>query len=297
MAHKMKLEGYHLSLTHGFLPSTPPLLRLPAYYEPWEALCSDLHPLRVQQKLGSRVAQLPSLTTAYLVNNSEWRRAYVILGFIASAYIWGAQKPLEVRSQLFRNIQNTLNSTASARSNRSAIGGSGEASGYASYRHVRRTEPVELPTARPTQGQLWSREYERANNIHRLRGWVMVLRPTDRHRSSRRTYHIARPGCYIWGVRWQARNGDESSATNLRSHRCLGGFAPQDVWEMQTRFLLQRDSAVASGYNRRRARNRANNLYPTSRRMRYKSPIMALIWALPLVFEADLAKETVSHDH
>lgn len=93
----MRLEDYQVSVTHGFLPSEPPLERLPEYYEAWEAICSRLYTLRTEKQLVGKIADLHVLSSENLVHEPEWRRAYVLLGFIANAYIWGSQEPLEVR--------------------------------------------------------------------------------------------------------------------------------------------------------------------------------------------------------
>ena len=96
----VQLENYDVSATHGFLPSEPPLRRLPEYYHPWEDICSDLHILNLKCQLADRVAQLPQLDTRYLVIEPQWRRAHVLLGFITNAYIWGPKTPFAVRSLL-----------------------------------------------------------------------------------------------------------------------------------------------------------------------------------------------------
>ena len=102
----LKLEDYEISSTHGFLPSEPPSTELPKYYAPWETISSNLYTLRVEKKLASKIAQLPMLTTHHLTNRSEWRRAYVLLGFIANAYIWGLGKPKEVRTGIPKATHN-----------------------------------------------------------------------------------------------------------------------------------------------------------------------------------------------
>ena len=102
----LKLEDYEVSSTHGFLPSEPPSTELPKYYAPWETISSNLYTLRVEKKLASIIAQLPMLTTHHLTNKSEWRRAYVLLGFIANAYIWGFGKPKEVRARILKVTHN-----------------------------------------------------------------------------------------------------------------------------------------------------------------------------------------------
>lgn len=42
------------------------------------------------------VDALPILSTSRLQCESEWRRAYVVLGFISNSYIWGLEQPKEV---------------------------------------------------------------------------------------------------------------------------------------------------------------------------------------------------------
>ena len=93
----LDLEDYQVSPTHGFLPSSPPIERLSDYYEEWEDICSNLYTLRINGQLTDRVARMPMLNTKHLKTEPEWRRAYVLLTYIASAYIWGPMKPLKVR--------------------------------------------------------------------------------------------------------------------------------------------------------------------------------------------------------
>ena len=103
MDYSLKLDDYQISSSHGFLPSEPPSAKLPNYYEAWELLCSNLYALRVGKQLVDKVARVPLLTTAHLADESEWRSAYVLLGFIANAYIWGSEKPIGVRADLSRH--------------------------------------------------------------------------------------------------------------------------------------------------------------------------------------------------
>ena len=102
----LKLEDYEVSSTHGFLPSEPPSTELPKYYAPWETISSNLYILRVEKKLASKIAQLPMLTTHHLTNKSQWRRAYVLLGFITNAYIWEFGTPKEVRAGILKATHN-----------------------------------------------------------------------------------------------------------------------------------------------------------------------------------------------
>ncbi|KAK2590587.1 Indoleamine 2,3-dioxygenase [Conoideocrella luteorostrata] len=90
------LADYGLSARHGFLPETLPLTRLPdTYYNKWEAIAANLQALVLTRRLRSIVDQLPVLSTIGLEHESEWRRAYSLLCFIAHAYIWGGDSPAD----------------------------------------------------------------------------------------------------------------------------------------------------------------------------------------------------------
>lgn len=91
------LERYGVSYASGFLPHTAPLRRLPdVYYAPWEEAVNELPKSITSQNVRSMVDQLPVLETTYLKDEPEWRRAYVVLGFLTQAYIWGEDIPSEV---------------------------------------------------------------------------------------------------------------------------------------------------------------------------------------------------------
>ena len=92
-----KLEDYGLSANHGFLPEHPPLARLEnPYYAPWETLLEKLGPLIETRKVREWVNALPVLTPGRLVSEAEQKRAYMMLGFMAHAYIWGGIDACEV---------------------------------------------------------------------------------------------------------------------------------------------------------------------------------------------------------
>ena len=91
------LEDYGLSTSHGFLPSAPPLERLPdLYYAQWEAIVANLQGLLLSRRLRGLVDRLPTLSTGRLQDEAEWRRAYSVLGLISHAYIWGGDCPRDV---------------------------------------------------------------------------------------------------------------------------------------------------------------------------------------------------------
>ena len=90
------LADYGISSTHGFLPSSLPLARLPdPYYNKWEAIVSNLQALILSRRLRGVVDRLPVLTTIGLEHETEWRRAYSLLCFMAHGYVWGDEQPSE----------------------------------------------------------------------------------------------------------------------------------------------------------------------------------------------------------
>ncbi|KAJ5745220.1 Indoleamine 2-3-dioxygenase [Penicillium odoratum] len=89
----IRLEDYAVSDNNGFLPSSPPLAKLPSFYEPWELLASQLSTLIKDESIRSLIDNLPILNVTWLQSEPEWRRAYSVLGFLTHAYIWGGEKP------------------------------------------------------------------------------------------------------------------------------------------------------------------------------------------------------------
>jgi indoleamine 2,3-dioxygenase len=97
------LESYHVSPENGFLPTIPPLVVLSdPYFQQWEAIVANLQALLLTKRIRQVVDNLPVLSTHQLRDEPEWRRAYVVLAFIAHAYIWGGDKPSDVSSATVR---------------------------------------------------------------------------------------------------------------------------------------------------------------------------------------------------
>ncbi len=93
------LEDYSISQKYGFLPMELPLEVLPdPYYHPWEVIVANLQALLLSKRLRGVVRGTPVLSTSRLQSPAEWRRAYVLLSFMAHAYIWGGDTPEEVHS-------------------------------------------------------------------------------------------------------------------------------------------------------------------------------------------------------
>ena len=93
------LQDYGISPTYGFLPMELPLEVLPdPYYNQWEATARNLQALILSRRLRGVIEQMQVLSTSRLQHPAEWRRAYSVLSFMTHAYIWGGDKPEEVKS-------------------------------------------------------------------------------------------------------------------------------------------------------------------------------------------------------
>lgn len=85
-----QLQDYGLSPVTGFLPQQPPLSRLPQkYYKPWETVMESLTDLLLTARLKEVVDDMPLLEIDELRNDAQRRRAFLILSFLAHAYVWG----------------------------------------------------------------------------------------------------------------------------------------------------------------------------------------------------------------
>lgn len=92
------LSHYQVSHENAFLPDQLPLKRLSdPYYAKWESVIEILPELLRSGELIPAINELPVFETSKLTSEEEWRRAYVILAFFTHAYIWGGEKPSEVR--------------------------------------------------------------------------------------------------------------------------------------------------------------------------------------------------------
>ncbi|KAI1463729.1 IDO-domain-containing protein [Daldinia caldariorum] len=94
--HHELLRNYSIS-RNGFLPEKEPLNRLPEpYYTPWESILDNLPSMLRDKSIRKSVDSIGVLSTGRLAKEEEWRRAYVVLSFLAHAYIWGGEKASEV---------------------------------------------------------------------------------------------------------------------------------------------------------------------------------------------------------
>ena len=93
---------YGISAKHGFLsPYAPRPAFTNTYFKPWDDINKDLAILIKSNQIQHAVKQLPLLDISSLDGDLDYRRAYVVLGFITHAYIWSTQPPnARVPSQL-----------------------------------------------------------------------------------------------------------------------------------------------------------------------------------------------------
>ncbi len=88
------LADYGISEEYGFLPDRLPLRRLPdPYYNQWESVIDNLQALVLTKKIRSTIGRMAVLSTDGLIEEAEWKRAYMILGFMAHAHIWNGDQP------------------------------------------------------------------------------------------------------------------------------------------------------------------------------------------------------------
>ena len=90
MSTELRLRDFDISEDTGFVPSSPPLTSLPEYFSRWEALARNLPALIRERRIRKEVHALPPLEFSgeTLTSEREWQRAYVLLTFLAQAYIW-----------------------------------------------------------------------------------------------------------------------------------------------------------------------------------------------------------------
>ena len=90
MSTELHLQDFDISEDTGFVPSSPPLTSLPEYFSRWEALVMNLPALIRERRIRDEVHVLPPLEFSgeTLTSEREWQRAYVLVTFLAQAYIW-----------------------------------------------------------------------------------------------------------------------------------------------------------------------------------------------------------------
>jgi indoleamine 2,3-dioxygenase len=80
---------YQVNSNRGFLPIEDPLECLPSEFETWEYIAAEVPTLLMTSKLRSTLEKLKPLDTSRLESEPYLRRAMLVLGVFASAYVWG----------------------------------------------------------------------------------------------------------------------------------------------------------------------------------------------------------------
>lgn len=106
----LDLASYDVSARTGFLPTEfPDTCLLHPSYAPWEQLVANLPALILSRRIRSLCDKLGEISTANLGSEPQWRRAYLVLGFLAHAYVWAGSEPAD---RLPKNIATPLQETA-----------------------------------------------------------------------------------------------------------------------------------------------------------------------------------------
>ncbi|KAG0936168.1 hypothetical protein G6F57_008091 [Rhizopus arrhizus] len=93
----LSLEKYGISPVTGFLPSKPPMQRLPqADFAPWENMLDGLHEALANQTIRKDIQKLPLLDSSRLQTTEEYQRAFLVLCFLSHAYVWGEKEAAEI---------------------------------------------------------------------------------------------------------------------------------------------------------------------------------------------------------
>lgn len=93
------LSKYGISPALGFLsPDHPCTSFTSPHYAQWDKLAAQLPGLLKSRQLAAEIAKLPNFGLGYLESEPEWRRAYVVLGFLIHGHVWAgsATAPIEV---------------------------------------------------------------------------------------------------------------------------------------------------------------------------------------------------------
>lgn len=88
--------AYQVDPARGFLPSQDPLERLPAGFEAWDRLASQMPALLLAGKLRPALERLTSPDLNLLESDGHLQRAMLLLSLFGNAYVWGDEKPATV---------------------------------------------------------------------------------------------------------------------------------------------------------------------------------------------------------
>ena len=89
MIQSLDPSDFGVSSKSGFLsPDAPAKSFNNPYYKPWDIIIPNLPDLIRTKQLDAEINKLPLLSTDKLKDEVEYRRAYVILAFLAHAHVW-----------------------------------------------------------------------------------------------------------------------------------------------------------------------------------------------------------------
>ena len=87
------LKSFGLSRERGFLPLADPLRELPEQFDALEEVGHDLPRLLLTGHIRKILESLPALPVQTLENESELRRAMLLLSYVGHAYVWSGDSP------------------------------------------------------------------------------------------------------------------------------------------------------------------------------------------------------------
>lgn len=91
------LEDFAVSKRNGFLSEKAPPPLDHGDFAQWESTVTEIPSLLQNNAFRQKIDALPIVDVSILTLEAEWQRAYHLLGFMTHAYIWGGEKPSEVR--------------------------------------------------------------------------------------------------------------------------------------------------------------------------------------------------------
>jgi indoleamine 2,3-dioxygenase len=87
------LSIYDIDPQTGFVPALDPIERLPAAFDAWEQIASELSALIRTRRLRTTLLELPLLAPLELRTARERERALLLLTVFANGWVWGAAQP------------------------------------------------------------------------------------------------------------------------------------------------------------------------------------------------------------
>jgi indoleamine 2,3-dioxygenase len=87
------LATYNIDPASGFLPTEPPLSRLPEEFAPWEQLVPQLSALIRSRRVRAALEVLSLLDVSTLITSAQLERAMLLLSVFGNSYVWGGEEP------------------------------------------------------------------------------------------------------------------------------------------------------------------------------------------------------------